>query len=239
MEINFSERCYPDISSKRVLADHLARYEFVKDFVKDKIVLDIACGEGYGSDMLKKAGAKEIYGVDNDRSIIERAKQKYQGINFVISEATRIPFEDDCFDVVISFETWHHLDNYQNFISEMHRILKPNGLLIISVPNEKIIYLNPFHKKFLTEFYRINFDKGKIKKYLKNYFVIKNWYGQRFVKRIYANFLARFLFFVCGLTSNRIKKRADIIYKLADGPTVRPLFYNNARCLIVVCQKKD
>ncbi|PIZ69433.1 MAG: hypothetical protein COY11_04490 [Candidatus Portnoybacteria bacterium CG_4_10_14_0_2_um_filter_44_20] len=121
----------------------------------------------------------------------------------------------------------------------MYRILKPNGLLIISVPNEKIIYLNPLHKNFLTEFYRFDFNKDKIKKYLKNYFVIKNWYGQRFVKRIYANPLARFLFFVGGLVSGEINRRADIIYKLADGPTIKPLLYNNTRYLIAICRKKD
>jgi ubiquinone/menaquinone biosynthesis C-methylase UbiE len=201
--------------------------------------LDIACGEGYGSDILKKAGASEVYGADLDNKIIADARVKYPDINFIVSEATRTPFEKDFFDIIISFETWHHLDKFEDFVPEMARILKPSGLLILSVPNEKIIYLNPFHKNFLTEFYRFDFSKDKIKKYLKNYFVIKNWYGQRFVKRIYANPLARFLFFVGGLVSGEINRRASIIYKLADGSTVKPLLHNNARYLIAVCQKKD
>lgn len=236
---NIGERCYPGQSQKRTVDDHLARYNFVSRFIKDKIVLDIACGDGYGSEIMKKTGAKVVFGVDNDKSIIEQAKQKYKDINFVSSEATNTPFEDNYFDIVISFETWHHLDSYQDFIPEMHRILRLGGTLIISVPNEKVIYLNPFHRKFLTKFYRVDFNKKKIKKYLRDYFYIEQWYGQRYVKRIYLNFFVKCLLYFGQLISPVIRKKVDQVFKLADGSAVKPLLHDNSRYLIVLCKKKN
>jgi SAM-dependent methyltransferase len=232
------ERCYLSQTKNRTIEDHLARYNFFVDFVRGKKVLDIACGEGYGCEIIKNGGAKEVWGADNDSETIERARQKYSGIDFIASEATKTPFADDFFDAVISFETWHHLDEYGKFIPEISRILKPGGLLILSVPNEKVIYLNPFHKKFLTEFYRVDFNKERIRRYLKNHFDVEEWYGQRFVKKIYLNFFVK-IFLNLGSFIPLLRKKTDWAFKLADGPAVKPLSGDNARYLIALCRKKN
>ncbi|MBI4709171.1 MAG: methyltransferase domain-containing protein [Candidatus Portnoybacteria bacterium] len=237
-EIDFNERCYPDKTPSRVLRDHFYRYEFAAQFVKDKTILDIACGEGYGSEILRKAGAGAVYSVDNSSAIVAAANEKYPGINFITTEATKTSFQDQFFDIIISFETWHHLDDYENFIPEMSRILRPGGLLILSVPNEKMLYLSPFNKKFLTKYYRANFSKQKIEKYLKPYFEIKEWYGQRGVKKIYTNFFSKiFLSLLAGISA-RLKAKIDAAFKLGDGPQVRPIKSDNFRYLIVVAVKK-
>lgn len=236
---NIGERCYPDSTSKRVVEDHFFRYKFARKFVKDKVVLDIACGEGYGAKILREEGmAKFVFAADNDRMTIEEAKRKYPGINFVVSDAANTSFLNNYFDVIISFETWHHVENYQDFIPEMSRILKPGGLLILSVPNEKVIYLNPFHKKFLTKFYKINFNEAKIKKYLKDFFIIEDWYGQRLVKRIYTNFLMKILLFIISKLNNSIKLKIECAFKLANGPEVVPMLKNSARYFVILCRKK-
>lgn len=234
IKFDLNERCYPTITQGRVLQDHLARYYFINKYISNKIVLDIACGEGYGCKIIKEGGAAKVYGADNNQEIVDQAKLKYPGINFVVSEATDTPFMDNFFDIVVSFETWHHLDLYAKFIPEISRILKPGGLLILSVPNEKIIYLNPLNNKLLTKYYRVNFDKKRIKKYFSSYFEIKEWYGQRFVKIFYTFFITKLFLFILTKISRKMNDKINIAFKRADGPAVKILKNNNARYLIVV-----
>jgi len=148
--------------------EHAARYEFATKFVSGKKVLDIACGVGYGSKILREGGAIEVYGCDISDEAIEFAKQHYQenSIVFEVMDATELTFPDNYFDCVISFETLEHLDNYEKAINEFHRVLHDDGLLIISTPNKdktskgKEKPDNPFHvQEFtMTEFVAI-FEK--------------------------------------------------------------------------------
>ncbi|HEY1869765.1 MAG TPA: class I SAM-dependent methyltransferase, partial [Chitinophagaceae bacterium] len=72
--------------------EHFHRYHHVLELAKDKIVLDIACGEGYGTAILAEK-AKKVYGVDIDKICIEHAKQKYQNNNleFLLGNVVSIP----------------------------------------------------------------------------------------------------------------------------------------------------
>ena len=232
--VNHSERLYPDIAPRRGRDDHFARYEFVKQFVRGKTVADIGCGEGYGADIIRTAGAKGVIGLELDAESVITARKKYPGIEFVVGDATKTGLLDASVDIVVSFEVWHHLDDYEKFITEMRRILKPGGKLIVSVPNRHIIYLNPFHRHMLTEFYRTDVDKEIIEKYLKGYFVVDKWFGQRFVRLIYANPPVRFLLWLLSFTNKNIAERIGRAFRLANGPMVLPLTQNNARILIFI-----
>lgn len=235
--INLSERCYPEFSQRRVLRDHLARYEFAKQFVHGKTVADIGSGEGYGSALLKEAGgALGVIAIDNDLSIVESAKQKYPGIQFLVGDATHTGLPDSSVDIVTCFEVWHHLDRHEDFISEMRRILKPDGLLVCSVPNKRVIYLNPFHQKMLTEFYRKDFDKKTISNYMNGNFYIEEWYGQRFVSPFLLNSFVRLVLFLLSHVHPSIAGRIKNAYKLANGPQVLPLQGENARILIALAR---
>lgn len=236
-EVDNNLRCYPESSNKRVLADHLARYEFFSKFVKDKKVLDIACGEGYGSNLFKLAGATDVFGADNDQDIIDQAKIKYRDVLFSVEEATHTSYSDNYFDVIFSFETWHYLKNYDKFIVEVNRILKPGGHFIFSVPNSKVIYFLPFGKRKLTEYYQKNFTKQILIQYLEPYFMIEHWYGQRFVKIFYLNPAIKFIsYLILGFTEWG-KEKMNYIYKLANGPQVKDLPGDNSRYIIGVCKK--
>lgn len=137
--------------------EHLNRYYFVVNQIdlKDKIVLDIASGEGYGSNVLSRF-SKKITGVDISYEAVEHAKNKYKSENlqYIQGDAAAIPLADDSIDVVVSFETIEHHDKHTEMISEIKRILKPNGVLIISSP-DKYYYSdvpnfdNEFHVKEL------------------------------------------------------------------------------------------
>ncbi len=135
--------------------EHLHRYAMVLDIVYGKIVLDIASGEGYGSNLLSKH-AKKVYGVDIDEKSVNDASKKYTAPNveFRVGSADAIPLENNCIDVVISFETLEHHDKHHEMMQEIKRVLKDDGTLIISTPDKKFYsdlrnYNNPFHVKEL------------------------------------------------------------------------------------------
>lgn len=120
------------------IQDHLARYAFAAGFVKDKIVLDVACGTGYGSNYLFDKGARTIVGGDIFAPAIEAARTLYMkpGMEFLVLDAIRLPFSDNFFDVIVSMETIEHIALYRDFIKECHRVLKPGGVFICSTPNK-------------------------------------------------------------------------------------------------------
>ena len=140
--------------------EHLHRYYSIAPVLKNKKVLDIACGEGYGSAIISSYAASSI-GVDLDQEVINEAKTKYAEINnlsFICGSAASIPCEDDSFDVVVSFETIEHLSEemQEQFMNEIKRVMVPGGVLIMSTPNKDnytIRYnnINPFHKHEFNE----------------------------------------------------------------------------------------
>ena len=145
--------------------EHKVRYEFACQFVDNKVVLDVASGSGYGSSMLALSGASAVTGVDVDEKAIEDAKKKYvQGnLKYKSGSATDIPFANDSTDVVVSFETIEHLKDYKKFLSEVQRVLRETGVLIISTPNREVYQeKNPYHLK--------EFERNEFETLLKEYF---------------------------------------------------------------------
>jgi SAM-dependent methyltransferase len=128
-----------------IFQEHIWRYDFASKYAEDKVVLDVASGAGYGSLYLAKIGkARKVFGVDYDKRAIEYSKRYYNSkkIDFMISDATNLPFKNE-FDLIVSFETIEHINNYKKFISECYRCLNPGGHLVISTPNK---FLSPHIK---------------------------------------------------------------------------------------------
>ena len=150
-----AERLHSDRSAKAlVIQKHIARYVFASQFVKDKTVIDVASGIGYGTHYLSKSGATLVIGADISFDTIARAKKRYRrgGLHFVAADATRMPFEDCACDVLVSFETIEHIEQYETYLSECTRVLKNDGLFVCSTPNKRVsrFYKPDFHVK---EFY--------------------------------------------------------------------------------------
>ncbi|HEX7530157.1 MAG TPA: methyltransferase domain-containing protein [Pyrinomonadaceae bacterium] len=132
--------------------EHLHRYALAFGLAKRKRVLDIACGEGYGANLLALA-ASNVIGVDLDAGAIAYAKAKYPrgNLHFVQGSCTEIPCKDHSIDLVASFETIEHISEHDLFLSEIKRVLAPGGILIISSPHkaeyQKVSETaNPFHE---------------------------------------------------------------------------------------------
>jgi ubiquinone/menaquinone biosynthesis C-methylase UbiE len=153
-----------------VAIEHLHRYAITLDLVNGKYVLDLASGEGYGSNLMALV-AKSVTGVDISSEAIKHAQNKYrkENLRFLIGSADKVPVESNSIDVVVSFETIEHHDKHEEMMLEIKRVLKDDGLLIISSP-DKLNYSdipeqnNPYHVKelYLEEFREL------IKKHFKN-----------------------------------------------------------------------
>ena len=132
----------------------LSQYAFAAGFVRDKVTLDIACGNGFGSNYLKQKGARLVIGGDISAEAIESAKQfceRKEGIDFIVLEATRLPFPDNSFEAIVSIETLEHLREHDKFLQECKRVLKDDGIFVCSTPNKEISAyvagkpVNPYH----------------------------------------------------------------------------------------------
>lgn len=161
------ERMIPEHNKNdEIYQEHWNRYFFASQFAAGKVVLDIACGSGYGCDLFLKSGAKKVVGVDISQETIDYCKNKYHGIDFLQGSVEKIPMEDKSVDLVVSFETIEHVDEQAqlNFMNEISRILKPDGMVLISTPNS-LVYPkgNEFHIKELTLDEFTNLIKSKFK----------------------------------------------------------------------------
>jgi len=158
--------------------NHLHRYAIAINYIKNKVVLDIASGEGYGSNLMSKH-ASFVYGVDIDKMTIEKAKKKYKkdNLQFIEGNTSQIPLECNSIDVVVSFETIEHHDKHDEMFIEIKRVLKKGGLFLISSPDkfyysDKRNYNNKFHVK---ELYKSEFKK-LISSYFNNFQLLSQSY---------------------------------------------------------------
>jgi SAM-dependent methyltransferase len=134
------ERMVPDKADVKTFWEHIYRYRFATKFARGKVVLDIACGEGYGSAALKRAGAAKVIGVDLSEEACAHVRSKYD-IETRVGDAEAIPLDDSSVDLVVSFETIEHVGKPARFLDEIKRVLRPNGIVVISTPNR-----DPYHR---------------------------------------------------------------------------------------------
>ena len=124
-----SERLDPDDAVEASLQEHLARYRFARDHVRGR-VLDVACGAGYGTALLGAVGA------DLSLPTLRAARKRYPA-RYVAADALRLPFAR-AFDAVVSFETIEHVPDAASFVAECARVLRPEGVFIVSTPNREL-----------------------------------------------------------------------------------------------------
>ena len=162
---------------REIRYEHVHRYAFAQSLVHGKTVLDAACGEGYGSALLAESAAS-VTGVDLSEEAVAHAARRYGRDNLAFRQADclDLPFEDNAFDCVVSFETLEHLAEHERLLAEFCRVLRSDGCLLISTP-DKAVYTdklgnrNEFH---VAELYGDEFDA-----LLGRHFPARRLWGQR------------------------------------------------------------
>jgi len=131
---------------EKIRLDHVGRYKFACKFInKNDVVLDCACGVGYGSFILAKETHSNIIAVDKEKQAIKFAKKYYRNdhITYKVEDIFSSDIPDDYFNSIVSFETVEHLDG-PALLELFYKKLKKSGILIISSPNQDT---QPFNKK--------------------------------------------------------------------------------------------
>lgn len=159
------ERCVPGKTPWRIEFEHLARYIACVPLVRQKAVIDVACGSGYGSRVLAET-AERVLGVDISGAAVQYARETYSAPNvtFQIGSVEEIPAPAEAFDFLVSFETIEHVDagGQSRFVAEARRVLRDDGVLIVSTPDKRLSGdlwgdSEEFREFHVSELYRTEF----------------------------------------------------------------------------------
>jgi SAM-dependent methyltransferase len=151
---------------------HKATYQFADSYIKDKVVLDYGCGTGYGSHIMSPS-AKKVIGVDISADAVDYADSHYQNENLSFlmindSHERTLPFENDFFDVVTSFQVIEHIKDPVCYLKEIQRVLKPGGVFLCATPDRSTRLL-PFQKPW-NMWHCHEYDKNQFSQLLAKYF---------------------------------------------------------------------
>jgi len=157
---------------------HVARYEFAQKYVKDKNVIDVACGSGYGSRILKEGGANRVIGIDSSHDAIGYAKRNYGRveIEFHLDDALNLTRYDKA-DIIVSLETIEHLREPEGFLREATRTMSAGSIFIVSTPCREG---GQFGDTPPNRFHYQEWNLFEFERLLKSYFSNVLLFGQNF-----------------------------------------------------------
>jgi 2-polyprenyl-3-methyl-5-hydroxy-6-metoxy-1,4-benzoquinol methylase len=151
------ERVVPGKTPRLLVLEHLLRYRFAAGYAGGRKVLDVGCGTGYGAAILATK-ASVVVGIDCAAEALEYAQANYRHprLHYCFADCRELPFGGGFFDLAVLFEIIEHTAEQNLCLSEIRRLLSPEGMLILSTPNPagptKVIEEpNPFHAKELGE----------------------------------------------------------------------------------------
>ncbi len=161
-------------------------YEFVADLGKNKRVMDYGCGPGWGSVIIAKK-AKEVVGVDISEGALKYAESQYQLPNLKFIKIDNYPtnFTPESFDIIISSHVIEHIDDVKIYLNQLKRLLKKDGILILTTPNKRFRLL-PFQKPY-DPYHKREYNYKELKRDLMsvfNRFEIKGIYSPKKIDEI-------------------------------------------------------
>jgi len=168
--------------SEHLVREHLKRYEFAADLVGGLRVLDIACGSGYGAQLLA-ARAASVVGADIESAAVDYARERYASANlaFDVADAHTLDgFPNGSFDAVVSFETIEHLPDYRAYLAAVRRVLRPGGIYIVSTPDTKFSEKAKLPPALVNPYHIHEFEREELRELLESHFDSVRLLGQQF-----------------------------------------------------------
>lgn len=119
------------------------RYHWTSQYCDDKDVLEVACGVAPGVGYVAR-NCRSICAGDISEPILERARAYYKDrFEFTQFDAQDMPFQDNSFDVVMIHEALYYIPDAKAFVAEALRVLRPNGIILVSNSNKDLFDFNP------------------------------------------------------------------------------------------------
>ncbi len=164
------ERMYPGtvFSTLSHFTHHMQRYRFVKNHIDNAdVIVDAACGIGYGAKFLSQKCSK-VVGVDLSARSLDMARRFYsaRNIHWLQSDAAHLPFENGSIDGFVSMETFEHLDSPHQLVAEIRRVVKQGGMAFVSTPNG----LSPKRKRINNPYHIKEYGCEEVKEICSKYF---------------------------------------------------------------------
>lgn len=129
------ERTLPDVPEENYwYRRHLVVYEWIAELVRGRRVVDMACGEGYGADVLARAGAYSVVGVDANPEAHDHARLRYRRPNLRFVRDLVETFDEPC-DVVVFLQTIEHVGNPDEILERFRTLTGSGGTSYVSTPN--------------------------------------------------------------------------------------------------------
>jgi len=139
-----------EITSDQLASDNPLHQRLLKPYVvADQWVkgdlLEVGCGEGRGIQRLLPA-ITSYTAIDKIAAAVDELKAKYPSGKFVAGNLPPLPFPDAAYDAVVSFQVIEHIRDDRAFLKEIHRVLRPGGVALITTPNRAMsLSRNPWH----------------------------------------------------------------------------------------------
>jgi ubiquinone/menaquinone biosynthesis C-methylase UbiE len=231
------ERITPDLADTKphTWLHHVKRYEFACRYCHDKVVLDVGCGEAYGSEMLRTEGQARLV-VALDINLDPGLAKKYPRLMLFQGDALNFPFKDESFDIVTAFEVIEHLNDPQKALGEIRRILKRGGIALISKPRRDLWHrtpTNPYHK--------FEFSFTEFKTCITSYFSVFRLFGQYFdyvfVEMVPPGLGLRRLLRYVGSFLAKLNRSEHLLHRYDVMPIEGAPRYIVPKYMIAVCRK--
>lgn len=150
------ERTIPGFDTESYwFARHDVVYRWVaQHYAAHQVCGDIGSGEGFGTEVLLNGGARSVYGIELDAAAAAHSAARYPGSNFARGNVVALPIATQSTDLIVSLQVIEHIWDVAMYVTEMHRVLRPGGVLVVSTPNRPVFSpglergmtpLNPFH----------------------------------------------------------------------------------------------
>lgn len=177
-DLNFTERAVPGVTANFLMEEARARYHFAAKYTDSlSVVCDMACGTGYGSEILGRK-VQQVIGLDISDEALEFAQINFSkpNVSFLKMDVAKTMFKDKAFTVITAFEMIEHLTKTSIFLKEVTRILAPRGVFVVSTPNRLTqspdgAVMSPYHTK--------EYSPVELQKLLHHHFSSVELFGQK------------------------------------------------------------